>query len=239
MENMIKKIILLTVLIFPLGVFAKEGIEIEKDSNMLSLSGGCFLGQARIDLYSKDDKKNPVYTAGAWCRNGKFEFEDDLSQRNIPDGEYLVVVDDKWGNTKSIKVEKPKPIIEEKKENIILKKEEEKGTFLDAFVAFQKSILDMSLRIEETAYPRIIKDSIIGVLNGILATSSKISDLMWSADNGFDVEVVGETDQSEALNESGFSNAEEIDTLDNKVERTVGEEGLRSNMEDRGIQGQE
>lgn len=74
-------------------------------------------------------------------------------------------------------------------ENAAAEPEPEKETadpdtkFLDAFVAFQQSLLDMRIWLAETKYPAFIKKGIDSALDGIDLVAGKISESLWSSDN--------------------------------------------------------
>lgn len=55
--------------------------------------------------------------------------------------------------------------------------------FLDAFVAFQQSLLDMRTWLVETKYPAIVKKSMDSALDGIDLVAGKISESLWSAED--------------------------------------------------------
>lgn len=190
-----KKIIIITaLLLFPFGVFAKENWKLNERKNVLSIEGECQKkASIKIELYSVG-KGEPVYSSGAVCGDGKFEFSDNLLQwKNLTDGDYEVVVDGDVKNIENIKIERP---VQESvsHENIqienanvnAVKKEEVKSPeikFLGAFITLQQTILDMRNWLAETKYPSFVKTSIGIALSGVDLAVGRVSELVLSTES--------------------------------------------------------
>lgn len=75
--------------------FLARAATIEKteiDSNKkINITGACNGGVLNVQIFSAISSQ-PFYTAGADCRENKFEFKDDLGYWKIPDGDYSVAV---------------------------------------------------------------------------------------------------------------------------------------------------
>lgn len=185
-----KKIIIITALLFlPLGVFAKDNWELKESKNTLYLEGACSGHEVRVDLFQGNDSK-PIYTSGAFCKDGKFEFFDNLLEwESLRDGEYALVVNDDKQNTKSVSLKRPVKEAVSPTANTgasspdIESFTSPKTRFFSAFVVFQQSILDMQVWLSETNYPTLAKESIGIALDGLDMTVSKFSDLVLDSES--------------------------------------------------------
>jgi len=72
-------------------VLAMSWERVDSGVNELKVSGECDGREVTVYLYPNDGGE-PIYSAGAECKNGKFEFEDDLNHWNILNNSYRVVV---------------------------------------------------------------------------------------------------------------------------------------------------
>ncbi|MDO8241288.1 MAG: hypothetical protein Q7T51_04905 [Candidatus Moranbacteria bacterium] len=188
-----KKIIFITILFLcPMGVFAKGSWNLVENRNTLLITGACFDKQVKIDLYEKN-KGEAVYTSGAMCKDGKFEFSDNLLQwKSLKDGEYELLVNDDESNVGKVFIARPveKPAAQVEKSAVATQSVEAsviedvpvdpETKFLGAFVSLQQSILDMREWLDQTSYPKVLKSSIGLGLDGMDLAVGKVSDLVLS-----------------------------------------------------------
>ncbi|NTW26929.1 MAG: hypothetical protein HGA36_01250 [Candidatus Moranbacteria bacterium] len=184
-----KKIIIVSiVLLLPLRAFASENWTLKENKNMLSLEGSCKGQGVKIELYPAG-KGESVYSANAACKDGKFQFSDNLLQwSNLSEGEYEVVLNEKVNEVKKIEIKRPVAVIdavvELEAEKVI--EEEVKSPeiqFLGAFVTLQKTILDMRNWLAQTQYPSFMKISLNFALDGVDLAVGKVSNLVLSGEN--------------------------------------------------------
>lgn len=218
----IKNVILVTTLSFAITgtVFASE-ISFEK--NNLSLSGVCE-NDVMVQLFADESMEKSAYSAGIKCENGNYEFSDDLSIWNIPEGNYAVVIDGNKNNVQNIDVKYEKKVLSEAQTT---EQPVETGTekddaeqagqetqesadikFLGAFAVFQQSILDMRTWLADTEYPSWVKTGIDGALDGVDKLAGTISDMLFSADSPQD-ETVDEVLTQEQTMEASDVNTED------------------------------
>lgn len=192
-SNNMKKIIIIALFFFPLGVFAKGNWELRENKNTLTLVGACSGREARVDLFRGNDK-NPIYTSGALCQDGKFEFSDNLLRwKSLPDGDYTVVVDGDKKNTQNVSLKRPAEQISSVSSSITdglatQAPSDPETKFLGAFVGLQQAILDMRIWLMETKYPNVVKNSINMALDGLDIAVAKVSELVLSAESSGDLE---------------------------------------------------
>lgn len=186
--------------------------EVSFDKNKLSLAGKCEKN-ITVQLFEDESLEKSAYSAGVKCENGKYEFSDDLSIWNIPEGNYALVINGDRANIQDIEVKYEKKVLsdaqktEQSAEKGIQKddvgpteqetQESADVKFLGAFAVFQQSILDMRTWLAETKYPSWAKSGIDGALDGIDKLAGKISDMLFSADS-----QQSETAQAETANDS-------------------------------------
>ncbi|MFA5993755.1 MAG: hypothetical protein WC823_02220, partial [Parcubacteria group bacterium] len=179
------------VLFFPGLSLASEKWSLDEAINNISARGDCSGRQVRIDLFFGVDK-TPIYTSGATCIGGKFNFSDNLLQwESLKDGEYRLVVNEKKEEAKKVKIERPIVVVTPvavkigsenegvvSTENDIVK---EGVTFLGAFTAMQQAILDMRVQLEATDYPEMAKISLGAVLDSLDVAAGKLANLIFSS----------------------------------------------------------
>lgn len=208
------------------GIASAE--EASFDKNKLSLAGKCEKN-ITVQLFEDESLEKSAYSAGVKCENGEYEFSDDLSIWNIPEGNYALVIDGDKINVQNIDVKYEKKVLPDvqkteqpvekgtEKDNVDPAEQETQESadvkFLGAFAVFQQSILDMRTWLAQTKYPSWAKSGIDGALDGIDKLAGEISDLLFSADNP----------QSET------TEAVASDTQDANVE-TTGEENQENNI---------
>ncbi len=118
---------LMVILILPASGkgFLARAATIEKteiDSNKkINITGICNRGVLNVLIFSTTSSQ-PFYTAGADCRENKFEFKDDLGYWQIPDGDYSIAIAGKDDNlvnssTATFKIQSAAPPVPE--ENIV------------------------------------------------------------------------------------------------------------------------
>jgi hypothetical protein len=205
-----KKIIFITILLlFPLGVFAKDSWQLLENKNKIVLTGTCSGGDVSFSLFSKDSGKE-AYSSGVHCENGKFNFTDNLLQwAGMTDGEYTLVVNDDKQNTRDVSLERPSqtdvaPAVDTSADSSISEKNsDDKATdnpetkFLGAFVTLQQSILDMRSWLVQTKYPAFVKSSLGGALDGIDFAVGKLSGYVLDSQNN--EQAVQENDNTENI----------------------------------------
>lgn len=160
---------LLFFLSLPFPLFAKEKYILQSTENVLMLSGICSL-DVKFALTLVNDGQKSVYSSGTPCKDGEFTFSDDLSQWNIPDGQYTL-----WVNgdpaEKRITMKKivivPALQVATKKEN-----QPPKNTFEQAVSNFGGNLAQMSksLGVMEENLPQTdyVKDTVKHTLIGFL-----------------------------------------------------------------------
>ncbi len=86
---------LLCLAFFILFTLQARAATIEKteiDSNKkIEINGSCKDGVLNVQIFSATSSR-PFYTAGADCKENKFEFKDDLGYWKFPDGDYSIAV---------------------------------------------------------------------------------------------------------------------------------------------------
>lgn len=158
------------ILSFPLSLFAKEKYTFESTENVLKLSGGCSIDITLV-LTALDDTKKSLYSSGTACKNGTFLFSDDLSQWNIPDGQYTLWVN---GEPAEKRITMKKIVVQE---NPALQKisVKPKNTFEQGVSDFGKNLAEMShsLGVIEENLPEMDykKDTVKRTLIGFLRTT--------------------------------------------------------------------
>ncbi len=168
-----KKIIFaLFLLSIPIPIFAKEKYTLQSTENVLTLSGVCSM-DVKFTLTHVNSDQESVYSSGTPCKDGVFSFSDDLSQWNIPDGQYTL-----WVNgdpaEKRITMKKivivPAVQVAPKKEN-----QPPKNTFEQAVNDFGSNLAQMSksLGVMEENLPQAdyVKDTVKRTLIGFLRTT--------------------------------------------------------------------
>lgn len=181
-----KKIIIIaiSVLAFPVLVLAKGSLSVVRESgSAIAIEGEC-LEKVKIELFRKADDDKHVFDKDVSCQDGKFFFSENLSQKNVPEGNYIVAVDgEKSLNMVAVRKdsgEADKILKSTQAENI----ETADVKFMNALVGLQKSILDMQIWLGETDYPQAVKDSADMILNGLQSAANKITDMMLNVDAG-------------------------------------------------------
>ncbi len=211
-----KKIIIITAAILmaiPFGT--KAAFVVSTAPNKVEAGGACS-ENVEIKLAQTNTPAKIVYSAGALCKDGKFSFSDDLTQWNLPEGNYNVIIN---GEKKSDKITvKRENANAGKNQTTTSVQTEELGNpdtkFLGAFVKLQQSILDMHVWLAKTNYPSLLKTSIDVALDGIDIAVDNVSSLVLSGEsamadpgeNAKPVEVINEKTEIQA-------SAENIKTL--------------------------
>lgn len=181
--------IVLFLIIFPSDAFASERWELRSGKNTLSVSGVCSEKEVRFDLYRNGDVE-PIYTSGVLCRDGAFEFSDDLLQwESLGDGSYELVVDRERKNTRQVVIERPVvpisvPTTSSESTASDVGADSSTPRFLDAFVALQQSLLDMRIRLADSDYPEAVKMSLDKAIDGIDKVAGTMADLMFASESG-------------------------------------------------------
>lgn len=214
------------ILILPGLVHASNNWDLHEKVNTISASGSCSGKQVRIDLFFGAEK-NPIYTSGAPCSGGKFQFSDNLLQwESLKDGEYRLALNSDLTDTKKVSIDRPVAqintgVAEESKPGKIDPGVEEESTFLDAFVGLQKSIFEMRERLETTEYPEIAKLSLGSMLDGMDMAIGKMTELIFAP-------------QEEAGNETGENSVEivQTDISAEKVEENLQSDGTEVGNEE-------
>jgi hypothetical protein len=215
-------IIMCSLLFLPSFLWAGEKWNLTEKTNLISANGSCLGKQVRIDLFSATEK-NPIYTSGVACVEGKFQFSDNLLQwESLGDGEYSLVVGGDRDGVKKVMVERPVSQINISDTSENNSKDEkidpgtpEKSTFLDAFVALQKNIFEMKELLEETDYPEIIKLSLESTLDGMDIAIGKITELIFSSQEDM---IKAENDENIEEPIADSIKAEDVPVAENKVE---------------------
>jgi len=230
-NNKLKFFFALGLLAFsPVVVLANGNWALKENKNNLVITGDCSGQNVQIDLF-QNQKNEPVYTSGSVCKEGKFEFTDNLLQwETLKDGDYAVTVNGNKENSKKVEIKRP---VEEKKvstlavapavnsgvENLSSEKAvDADSVFLQAFVSLQKALLEMQEKLPETKYPAIVKSPIDLALNGLQKITGKITDLIWSADTGKIAKEVEIIEADEVLLDKAIENAKQ-DSLEKQAEQ--------------------
>jgi hypothetical protein len=195
----------LFLMTLPAFVFAAEKWQLLSGKNTLAVIGTCSEKEVRFDLYRSGDAE-PIYTSGVLCRDGAFEFSDDLLQwESLGDGSYELVVDKERKNPRQVVIERPlesAPVPATARESTVI----DAGTdmaaprFLDAFVMLQRSLVDMRIRLAESDYPDAIKLGLDAAIDGIETVAGTMADLLFVSETG-KAETSGSGETSEAVPE--------------------------------------
>lgn len=178
-------LILILILILPNFVFASGSWALMQNGSSVSLQGECDNTQVKIELFGKTDDNKPVYVKEVECVNGKFSFSKDFLQTDLPQGNYIVAVDDEKSQN-VVALTKQKNNVSEKKvaaNNMVSKTEDPETNFLAAFVSLQQSILDMRTWLAQTKYPDLFKKTVVVALNGVDLAVGKVSNLISDEEN--------------------------------------------------------
>jgi len=228
-----QKFIIFIITFFSLipGVFASENWKLEENKNTLSIAGDCLGKEVSVELYQVG-KNQPIYNSGSLCREGKFEFSDNLLQwKSLEDGQYEVVIDGDRKNNKHVSIERvvenvvaeipevslqqPTPTQEVVAQTSQAEAKAEPETpelkFLGAFVNMQQAILDMRQWLDQTNYPNLAKQTIGIALDGLDLAVGKLSGKVMSSEN-----VQPDNEALKIQNES--SKVNENDALENVSE---------------------
>jgi hypothetical protein len=186
-----KKIIIITILfLIPFGASASGDWNLLGSKNTLSIEGTCSGKDVKFELYPAG-KGESAYTSNAICKEGKFEFSDDLLRwKSLGDGKYDLIVNDDQKNIKTIEISRPVVVAESSKKEIASAASETKQEttspelkFLGAFVSLQQAILDMRTWLAESNYPALAKTMIGFTLDGVDGAVSKLSETIMSSEN--------------------------------------------------------
>jgi hypothetical protein len=217
-----KKLLLITIfLLSPFSVFASENWKLREAKNTLSIQGSCSSEKIKIELYAKT-QSDSIYTSNAVCKEGTFEFSDNLLQwKSIADGQYTVIINGDKQNPKTISIEKPqevKPVEVEK----TVKKETEKPLspelkFLNAFATLQQSILDMKQWLGETSYSKFAKQTINLALDSVDVAVGKLSGRVLSSEDSQQESI---TDLATAPSKPETQNQTSEKIVENKVDQS-------------------
>jgi len=159
--------------------------------NEIGLEGDCSTKNITIALAETENPENVVYSGGARCNGNSFSFYDDLSKWDIENGEYALIVNGEKTN-KTIKRQKNLFAVQtDFEESVVLGTENNPGEsdynsdarFLEAYASFQESLVDMQTWVGSTRYPVLVKSGIELAIDGIIAVSGRITDLVWSGEN--------------------------------------------------------
>jgi hypothetical protein len=190
--------IALFLILFPSDAFASERWELRSGKNTLAVIGTCSEKEVRFDLYQKGNDE-PIYTSGALCIDGAFEFSDNLLQwETLGDGSYELVVDKERKKKVGILIERPVEVTPMDTVSAAIPTSVDGGAgasaprFLDAFVALQQSLADMRVRLAESEYPDIVKISLDAAIDGIDKISGKMTDILFASESGAS-EIIDET----------------------------------------------
>lgn len=69
-----------------------ESVRLDRESMRVEVSGYCSADVAQVRFYSFIDKETPIYAAGVMCKDGRYDYKDNLRQWNMAAGDYLVGV---------------------------------------------------------------------------------------------------------------------------------------------------
>jgi len=199
-----------SILILPALASAKGNLSVVRESGSeVSMEGECS-EKVKIELFKKADDSESAFAKDVSCQNGKFYFSENLSQKNVTEGSYVVAVD----GEKSLNMVAVREGFDTANKNSKTAQIENIETadtkFLGAFVALQQSILDMQTWLAETAYPQVVKDSLGLALDGLQLATGKITELLWSTDsddNSIDIETPAIDDDVRVV-ESAISETE-------------------------------
>lgn len=168
-----KKILFSIFLIsFPLALSAKEQYVLQSTENVLTLSGVCSI-DVKFVLTPVSDTKQSVYSSGTSCKEGEFSFSDDLSQWNIPDGQYTLWVN---GEPAEKRIVMKKIVVVPASQTAPKEKNQPpRNTFEQAVSDFGNNLVQMSrsLGVMEENLPQTdyTKDTVKRTLIGFLRTT--------------------------------------------------------------------
>lgn len=159
-------------LLLPFPLFAKEKYTFQSTENVLTLSGICSL-DVKFTLTLVNDANQSVYSSGTPCKDGAFSFSDDLSQWNIPDGQYTLWVN---GDPAEKRITMKKIVIVPALQAVPKKENQPpKNTFEQAVYDFGGNLTQMSksLGVMEENLPQTdyVKDTVKHTLIGFLRTT--------------------------------------------------------------------
>lgn len=191
MKKIIQILIFPSLILFPF--ITKADFSSKFDQNQLQLEGDC-KENIKIELSKKDG--SVIYTGAAKCESGKYIFDDNLLQWNLPSGDYEILIN---GQRVDKKITIDKAAAEEKKAQDTMSQtaiasqanqvKDSSGAissdnkFLQSFLGLQNSLLDMRLSIKETQYPSAVKTGIMIAIDGINSLVTKITNYIWLANN--------------------------------------------------------
>lgn len=168
-----KKVIFVSIfLLLPFPLFAKEKYILQSTENVLMLSGACSI-EVKFVLTPVNDTKKSVYSSGTSCKEGKFSFSDDLSQWNIPDGQYTLWVN---GEPAEKRITMKKIVVVPASQTAPKEKNQPpRNTFEQAVSDFGGNLVQMSesLGVMEENLPQTdyMKDTVKHTLIGFLRTT--------------------------------------------------------------------
>lgn len=177
-------IFVLALLLMPWPLFAKERFVVLSSENILKLSGTCTI-DVKVMLTPVGNDEHSVYSSGTQCVDKEFAFAEDLTQWNVPEGQYTL-----WVNgdpsTKRVIIKKVVAATVEVKEDVVAEDTSPKNRFEQAMDDFGKNLSAMSVSlgiIEENLVSSdyaqdTVKRTVVGFLRTALdALSGLFSDL--------------------------------------------------------------
>ncbi|NTW15725.1 MAG: hypothetical protein HGA38_05180 [Candidatus Moranbacteria bacterium] len=179
-----KKIIIISVLICsPHLVFASGSWTLKEGTNVMHIAGDCSGKEVRFNLYRKGSD-DPIYTSGAFCNEGRFDFTDNLLQwESLDDGKYELIVNSDRSRSGNVFIQRP--VVAQSVESSTAKDSVVPDqTFLGALVALQQSLLDMRSRLADSDYPDAVKMGLDKAIDGVDALAGKMTDLLFASESG-------------------------------------------------------
>jgi len=210
MKKIIMKKIILSaavLLLAPMAALGAGSWATREEGSQFFIEGDCS-ASVKIEFFAKKEDSVPAFAENLDCAQGRFSFSSDLSRKKLAMGNYLLAVDgQKSHQSVSVKNDKAGAETTPAVRQAQTAEADPDTKFLKALGNFEQSILDMKEWIAQTKYSGLVKNGVDSTLDGIMALSGKIADLLWSADSGS--ESVPEK-QPEAPEENAGESIQEI-----------------------------